>query len=188
MKAPGVVDGVLIAVFIALGAGIASLLLGGIAGPGAAFSLVVPGAALAYLVYLLRRSEARIGRVVLIAGWGLVALAGWLLELTLFQQVLAQAGLIWLARSLYFHGSLLAALLDLGLVATGLLAGAWALVNTASPAAALWTFFLLQALFVWIPAFVPRHADDPYHHRDDSSRFQSAHRVAVDAVRKLSQP
>jgi len=188
MKAPGLIDGVLIAVFIALGAGLASLLLGGFAGLGAAFSLVVPAAALAYLVYLLRRSEARIGRVVLIAGWGLASLAGWLLELTVFQQVLVQAGLIWLARSLYFHGTLLAALLDLGLVAAGLLAGAWALVNTASPAAALWTFFLLQALFVWIPAFLPRQADDPYHYRGDASRFQSAHRVAIDAVRKLTQP
>ncbi len=187
MKAPGIIDGVLIAAFIALGAGLANLLLGGIAGPGAAFSLVVPGAALAYLVYLLRRSEARIGRAVLVAGWGLLSLAGWLLGLTVFQQVLAQAGLIWLARSLYFHGTLRAALLDLGLVASGLLAGAWALVNTASPAAALWTFFLLQALFVWIPAFVPRRADDPYYRRDDS-RFESAHRVAVDAVRKLTQP
>ena len=186
MKTPGLIDGVLIAVFIALAAGLASLLLGGFAGHGAVFSLLAPAAALAYLVYLLRRSEARVGRVVLIAGWALACLAGWLFELTIFQQVLVQAGLIWLARSLYFHGTLLAALLDLGLVASGLLAGAWALVNTGSTGAALWAFFLLQALFVWIPAFVPRHADDPYYRRDDASRFRSAHRVAVDAVRKLT--
>ena len=188
MKAPGLIDGVLIAVFIALGAGLAGLLLGGFVGHGAVFNLLLLGSTLAYLVYLLRRSSARVGRVVLLAGWGVASLAGWLLDLSLFQQVVVQAGLIWLARSLYFHGSVLAALLDLALVATGLLAGAWALLNTGSIAAALWTFFLLQALFVWIPAFVPRQADDPFYRRDDTSRFQSAHRVAVDAVRKLTQP
>jgi len=188
MKTPGIIDGVLIAVFIALGAGLANLLLGGVIGHGAVFNLLLLGATLTYLVYLLRRSSARVGRVVLVAGWGLAGLAGWLLDLTLFQQVVLQAGLIWLARSLYFHGSLLAALLDLGLVATGLLAGAWALLNTGSAAAALWTFFLLQALFIWIPAFLPRQAGAPFYRRDDASRFQSAHRVAVDAVRKLTQP
>ena len=188
MKAPGLIDGVVVAVCIALGSGLASLLLGGFVGRGALFDLLLPLAALAYLVYLLRRSGARVGRVVLPAAWGIVSLAGWLLELSFFQQVVAQAGLLWLARSLYFHGTLSAALLDLGLVASGLLAAAWALLNTGSISAALWSFFLLQALFVWIPSFAPPQQNDPFYRRDDASRFQSAHRVAVDAVRKLTQP
>jgi len=188
MKAPGLIDGVLIAAAIALCAGLAGLLLGGFVGLAALVDLVLPAATLVYLLYLLRRSKARVGRVVLLAVWAAVSLAGWLLDLTLAQQVLAQAGLVWLTRSLYFHASLLSALLDLALVAAGLLAGAWALLNTGSFAAALWSFFLLQALFGWIPAFTPRQSAEPYYRRDDTSRFQSAHRVAIDAVRKLTQP
>lgn len=188
MKAPGLIDGVLIAALIAVGAGIAGLLLGGFVGLGSLFNLVLPAATLVYLLYLLRRSETRVGRVVVISGWAIASLAGWLLDLALLQQVLMQAGLVWLTRSLYFHSSLLSALLDLALVAGGLLTGAWALVNTGSLAAALWSFFLLQALFGWIPAFTPQQPDDPFYRRDDSSRFQSAHRVAIDAVRKLTQP
>ncbi len=46
--------------------------------------------------------STRVGRVVLLAGWALPASpAG--CSMTLFQQVVMQAGLIWLARSLYFH-------------------------------------------------------------------------------------
>jgi len=188
MKSPGLIDGVIVAALIAAGAGIAGLLLGGFVGLGTLFKLLLSGASLVYLVYLLKRSGARVGRLVVISGWAIVGLCGWLLELGLVEQVLMHGGLLWLTRSLYFHGSLLSALLDLGLVAVGLLAAAWALVNTGSPAAALWSFFLLQALFVWIPAFTPGQPDDPYYRRDEASQFQSAHRVAVDAVRKLTQP
>jgi hypothetical protein len=187
MKYPGIIDGVLAAGIIAVGTGIAALAFGGFTSLGALLNLVLPWAALAYLVYLFKRSDARTGRVVAIAAWAVVSLACWLFDAHVSQQALAQAGIIWLVRSLYFHNSMLAALLDLGLVAAGLVAGAWALLNTGSAAAALWSFFLLQALFCWVPAFVPGRAET---RRDggESASFQAAHRVAVDAVRKLSQP
>lgn len=187
MKFPGIIDGVVVAVIIAVGAGIATLALGGYSTLGELLKLVLPWATLVYLVYLFKRSDARIGRVVAIAAWGVVSLACWLFDLHLSQQALAQAGIVWLVRSLYFHNSMLAALLDLGLIGSGLLAGAWALINTGSAAAALWSFFLLQALFCWIPAFVPRRVEDRFDSGENAS-FRSAHRVAIDAVRKLSQP
>lgn len=186
MKYPGIIDGVMFAVIVAVGAGIAGLALGGFTSLGALLGLVLPWATLVYLVYLFKRSEARSGRVVAVAAWAAVSLACWLFDLHLSQQVLAQAGIIWLVRSLYFHNSLLAALLDLGLVAAGLAAGAWALINTGSAAAALWSFFLLQALFCWIPAF-DRKASETQRDGTESSSFHAAHRVAIDAVRKLSQ-
>jgi hypothetical protein len=187
MKYPGIIDGVMVAVIIAVGVGIATLALGGFTTLGELLNLVLPWATLVYLVYLFKRSDARIGRVVAIAAWAVVSLACWLFDLHLSQQALAQAGIVWLVRSLYFHNSILAALLDLGLVGTGLLAGAWALINTGSAAAALWSFFLLQALFCWIPAFDPSR-DRVGRDDAETASFQSAHRVAIDAVRKLSQP
>jgi hypothetical protein len=188
MKAPGIIDGVIVALVITVGAGVASLLLGGFVGYGTLFNLLLLWAALVYLVYLFRRSGARVGRVVMLASWATLSLACWFFDLPLFQQVLLQAGFIWLTRSLYFHSSLVSAALDFGLMAAGVAAGAWAMVNTGSIIAALWSFFLVQALFCWIPDLARRQSRADFHAQHERSPFQSAHRVAVDAVRKLTQP
>ncbi len=187
MKSPALLDGVTFAVIVSLGAALAALLLGGLVIYGVVFELLLYAATLAYLLYLLKRSQARIGRVVAIATWAVISLACWFFDVALLQQVLVQAGIIWLVRSLYFHSSLFTALLDFGLVSAGLAAAAWALVSTGSVAAALWSFFLLQSLFCWLPQLARRHqGENPVSNQNQSS-FQSAHRVALDAVRKLSQ-
>ena len=188
MKRPGIIDGIIFALVVAIAAGAANLVFGTLVGYGGLFNLILLAATLAYLVYLLRRSPVRVGRVVILTLWAAASLAAWLFELPLFEQVLLQAGFIWLVRALYFHASLFSAALDFGLVSAGLAAGAWAMINTGSPAAALWSFFLLQALFSWIPNLARRHGGESPHPADADSRFQSAHRVALDAVRKLSQP
>ncbi|MCP4768754.1 MAG: hypothetical protein GY875_21140 [Gammaproteobacteria bacterium] len=188
MKNPGILDGVTLAVIISLGAALASLLLGGLLVYGVLFELLIYAATLVYLLYLLKRSQARIGRVVVIAGWAVTSLGCWFFNVDLIQQVLIQAGIIWLVRSLYFHGSLFSALLDFGLVSAGLAAATWALVNTGSLAAALWSFFLLQSLFCWLPQLARKHGGEGLGNDPQPSSFQSAHRVATDAVRKLSQP
>ena len=188
MKKPSILDGVTLAMVISLGAAAASLLLGGFIVYGLLFELLLYGASLVYLLYLLKRSQARIGRVLAISAWALISFSCWFFDIALLQQVLIQAGMIWLLRSLYFHGSLSSAALDFGLVSAGLAASAWAMVNTGSLAAALWSFFLVQALFCWLPQLTPRQfagSDSPTPHH---SHFQTAHRVAEDAVRKLSQP
>jgi hypothetical protein len=184
MSKPTMLDGVTLAMVISLGAAAGSLLLGGFIVYGLLFELLLNGAALAYLIYLLKRSRARIGRVLVIAAWALVSFACWFFDVALLQQVLLQAGLIGLVRSLYFHGSLTGAALDFGLVSAGLAASAWALLNTGSLAAALWSFFLVQALFCWLPQLSPRQSAPG---AASHSPFQTAHRVAEDAVRKLSQ-
>jgi hypothetical protein len=188
MKAPGILDGVTLAVIISLGAALASLLLGGLLVYGVLFELLMYASALVYLLYLLKRSQARVGRVVVIAGWAVTSLGCWFFDVALLQQVLIQAGMIWLVRSLYFHGSLWSALLDFGLVSAGLAAAAWALVNTGSLVAALWSFFLMQSLFCWLPQLARKRGGEDLIEERHASSFQSAHRVALDAVRKLSQP
>jgi hypothetical protein len=187
MKTPAILDGVTLAVIISLGAALASLLLGGLLVYGVLFELLMYAATLVYLLYLLKRSRARVGRVVVIAGWAVISLACWFFDVALLQQVLIQAGIIWLVRSLYFHGSLFTALLDFGLVSAGLAAAAWALVNTGSQVAALWSFFLVQSLFCWLPQLARKRRSEEFSNERQQSSFQSAHRVALDAVRKLSQ-
>jgi len=187
MKKPGIMDGIVFALAVALCAGLANLVLGALVGSGTLFNLILLAATLAYLLFLFRRSPTRIGRVVLLAAWAVSSLACWLLELPLFEQVLLQAGFVWLVRALYYHGSLLSAALDFGLVSAGLAAGAWAMINTGSLAAALWSFFLLQSLFGWIPNLAREQDDRLVRSAEAKSAFQSAHQVAVDAVRKLTQ-
>ena len=187
MKKPSILDGVTLAMVISLGAAVTSLLLGGFIVYALLFELLLYGASLVYLLYLLKRSEARIGRVLVISAWALISFGCWFFDVALLQQVLIQAGIIWLVRSLYFHGSLTSATLDFGLVSAGLGASAWAMVNTGSLAAALWSFFLVQALFCRLPQLTQGQdaaVDSPSKHH---SPFHIAHRVAEDAVRKLSQ-
>ena len=188
MKPPGIIDGVIVALVISLGAAAINLVLGGFIDYATLFNLVLCGSTLAYLVYLLKRSSAKAGRVVVIASWAISSLTGWFFELPLFELILIQAGIIWLVRSLYFHGSIFAAALDFGLVSAGLAASTWAMVNTGSLAGALWSFFLVQVLFCWIPDLARKQPGEIYRNQHDSSSFQSAHRVALDAVRKLTQP
>ena len=187
MKKPTILDGVTVAMVISLAAAAASLLLGGFIVYGLLFELLLYAATLAYLLYLLKRSKARIGRVLVIAAWATTSLACWFFDVVLLEQVLIQAGMIWLVRSLYFHGSLFSAALDFGLVSVGLAASAWAMVNTGSLAAALWSFFLVQALFSWLPQLAREQTRSDRPGSNDPSHFQSAHRVAEAAVRKLSQ-
>ncbi len=188
MKNPGIIDGIVVTIGISLAAAAASLLLGGLLTKAALLGLILYGATLAYLLFLLRRSSARVGRVVVISGWGLATLACWLLQLPLLEQVLVQAGVIWMVRSAYFHASLLSATLDLGLILIGLAASAWAMLNTGSFIAALWSFFLLQSLFCLLPQFARTQAKGAAAVAAGDRGFESAHRVAVDAVRKLTQP
>ncbi len=188
MKSPGILDGLIFAFLVSLGAGAVNLVLGGFVAKATLFNLILLGATLAYLVYLLRRNNARVGRLMVIGCWALLGLGCWLLRVPLFEQVLLQAGFIWLVRALYFHASPFSALLDFGLVSAGLATGAWAIVNTGSIAAALWSFFLVQALFSWIPGLARMQSGETASTGSSRSSFQSAHRVALDAVRKLTQP
>ena len=81
MKKPGILDGVTVALLIALGAGAVSLLLGGFIVYGLLFEVILYAATLTYLLYLLKRSNARVGRVLAIVAWAMVSIGGWLFDL-----------------------------------------------------------------------------------------------------------
>jgi hypothetical protein len=148
--------------------------------------VLTAGLALAYLLYLLQRSGERVGRLGTIAFWALATVAIWLAGLGLPAYLLAHVSMVWLARSLYFHSSLLAAGADLGLALLGLAAAVWAGRTTGSVFLAFWCFFLVQALFIAIPARPLRGAEGNAEGGDRGDRFQNACRVAEAALTKLS--
>lgn len=185
MKAPGILSSIVFALLASLGAGIFGKLLPIFFSPATSSALIIAGLSLAYLIFLLRHAETRRGRVLVIALWLSLSLGGWLLGFSLIAHIVLQLSLIWIVRSLYFHASILAGLLDLVLIVMAASAGVWAVMQTDSFIAAIWCFFLAQSLLVAIPEFSGRDTSHP-----DSTpvidHFQSAHRAAQEAVRKLS--
>lgn len=183
MTRPTFLEGAGVALALAVAAGVGFVALVPLFAGVLVLKAAVAAATLAYLLYLLSRSGARAGRVTAVAAWAATTLAAWWFAPSLLLYLAAQAGFVWLLRSLLFHRGLLAALADLGLTALGLVAAGWALERTGSVGAAFWTFFLVAACFAFIPPRFPRRAEvEPA----TPDRFQQAHRTAESALRALA--
>ncbi len=148
--------------------------------------------ALAYLLYLLSSSPARTGKVTTLAIWIIVSGLCWFLTPPLLVYILIHIGMIWLVRSLFHHQSVIAAVADMGLNALSLIAAIWALESTGSLFLSLWCYFLLQALFVAIPANLKRTAATPLTSMEqltgqaiEDEAFQRAYRSAEAALRRM---
>ena len=152
-------------------------------GVGDVIRIAIPAVSLAYLLYLLRSARVRIGHATTLASWTAIAIATWWIAPPLPFYVLIHVGLIWLVRSLYFYAGLVPALLDLGLSLISVSAFVWAASRTGSVFLATWSLFLVQALFVAIPATIRGRT----HHsaRPGNETFERAHRQADAALRQL---
>jgi hypothetical protein len=184
MKRPSFFEGVGVALAASLAGGILYAALSPILTNGGVLRLLIAGIGLAYVIYLLRRTHERIGRITTLAAWIVAAVVTWATAPPLIPYVLVHVGLVWLIRSLYFYSSPLSALADLGLHGLALAAGVWALTHTGSLLLALWCFFLVQALFVAIPPSMNDRT--PGGAPDAKDNFQHAYRAAEAALRKLS--
>ncbi|MGD8976639.1 MAG: hypothetical protein PVG91_03480 [Gammaproteobacteria bacterium] len=151
----------------------------------AALRGVIAVVGLAYVVYLLASSGNRIGRVTTLAIWLAVASATWWLAPAMPVFLLVHALMIWLVRVLYFHDRALPALTDLGLGLVAVAAAVWAVAGSGSLFLALWSYFLIQALFVLIPGSrASGRKRDPAIPAD--AGFERAHRSAESALRRLA--
>ncbi len=186
MKGPGILKGIVFAVIASLASGLLLKVLPLVLSSVTSSSLTIMGLSFAYLLFLQKHNDIRRGRVLIFSVWIVLGLTSWLLGLSLVEQILLNISFIWIVRSLYFHSSLTAALLDLVLVTMSAGAGVWAALQTSSPIVAVWCFFLCQSLFGAIPEFSQRSKTDSHSPDASGGHFQAAHRVAQDAVRKLS--
>ena len=179
-KPPTFLGGAAIAfVFAAAGAAMFAALT-----PWLASHLAIRGIAIAlgaaYTLYLLSRSEERAGRIATVAAWCVATTFCVVLVSALPLFLIFQVALIWLIRSLYFHGSIVAALADLGIGALALACAIWAAKSSGSVFLSIWCFFLVQALFVALPADITAKVQ-----RDDGDDqpFKRAQRSATAAMR-----
>ncbi len=123
-----------------------------------AFRMVTLGGYLAYCVYLLRTAKIRVGALSLAAANLVVGLGLVFLPITTSAVVGALAILVSVNRSLLFQRSLVATALD-GVTSVGGLMFAGYLFNqTGSMPTALWSFFLVQSVFVVIPPHFPKES------------------------------
>ncbi|MCU7917982.1 MAG: hypothetical protein KZQ95_06440 [Candidatus Thiodiazotropha sp. (ex Epidulcina cf. delphinae)] len=186
MKRPGFFEGVGVALAVSIVGSVLFSVLATLFAGGFVLRGLIAALSLLYLLYLLKRSEERVGRITTLTAWLAAALGIWLLGLSLPLYLLAHLGLVWLVRSLYFHAGLIAAFADLGLALFGVAAALWAWLTTGSLGLSLWSFFLVQALFVLIPARFKRRKELSAGSQAEADRFQHAYRVAEAAVSKLS--
>jgi hypothetical protein len=186
MKRPSFYQGVAFALAASLAGGALHAALPTLLPGAGSLRLIIAGVGLAYLLYLLGRSPERVGRISTVLAWGLGAIVLWLAAPPLGLYVLAHLLMLWLARSLYFHSGVLSSLADLGLSGLALCAALWALMSTGSLFFGLWSFFLVQALFVAIPESLGQRPVPAQHSPGPNDPFEHAHRAAEAALRRLS--
>ncbi|WP_455234009.1 hypothetical protein [Thiogranum longum] len=186
MRPPSFLEGVALALAASIAGSILFTVLAPLFSGATVLRLLIAVIGFGYLIYLLRRSPERIGRISALAVWVVAAGAVWLAQPPLVLYLIIHLGLIWVIRSLYFYGSVLSSLADLGLTGLSLAAAIWSATHTGSLFLSLWCFFLMQALFVAIPHDLRTRANGTRSAPDSEDRFQRAHRVAQAALRKLS--
>ena len=182
MNRPGFFEGAVVALVASIAGGACYAALATVFPSAAVLRFLIAALGLAYVLYLLRRNEERVGRITAIALWLLAAAALWVFEPPSLLYLCAHLGLVWLVRSLYYYSGLLPALIDFGLSLLGTAFAVWSAQRTGSFGLALWCFFLAQAFHVLIPESMRPARGHP----ESEDPFSRAHRAAETAVRKLS--
>ncbi len=185
MKKHSFLHGVVVAAVLAFFASAVVATLTPFVGLGGVLRLVIPGLALAYLLYLFSRSAERTGRITTLSLWSALAVATWWFAPPLPLYLLIHVGAVWLVRSLYFYSGLLPALLDLGLSGLSISAAVCAATRPGSVFLATWCFFLVQALFVTIPPAIRSKRQEKQSATVENEAFDNARRQADRALRQL---
>lgn len=188
MKRPTLLEGVFMALVLSLLAAPSAALLYSLVGSLLAWKAVVVVMAYTYICYLLVQRGRMSGRVTP----GLLALAvllaGMALDLRLTSLLLLCMALIWGIRSFAYSRSLVSAVLQGGVCILGCGAALMVYGHSHSFALAIWSFFLVQAAFVLIPARLTRRtaADLCEEVGSAPDGFGRAHHAAGQALDRLA--
>jgi hypothetical protein len=184
MNRPGFFQGVAAAAVLGFLASAVIAVFTPFIGIGAVTRLVIPGLALAYILYLFSRNDERTGRVTSIVLWSAMTLAMWWLAPPLPFYLLIHAGAVWLLRSLYFYAGVIPSLMDMALTGLSIVTAVWALSRTGSVFLGTWCYFLMQALFTAIPQSIGAKTG-PAALPMVNNEFERARRQADAALKQL---
>jgi hypothetical protein len=183
MNARGFWPEVGIALLLSIAGAAGYLVLQPLFGVAGASRLLLLGVASGYLLALLWRHAGGPGRVLAVAAWMAASLALLLFDPPLVVWLLTGVGGIWLLRGLLRRRRPLALLFDATLCAGATLAALATLQHSRSLLLALWVFFLLQALNV----FIDRRGSGDADRASPAQQFDAARRTAEAALRRLDQ-
>lgn len=183
MNRPSFFSAATAALLLAIAGSVTFAMLAPLVAPGALLRVLVSLLGFAYLAWLLRARRRKTGLMTVAAGWCVISAAAWLFVPALPAYLLAHAAVLWLVRSLVYHEGIVPSLLDLGVTAFGVSAAGWAIARSGSVFLGIWSFFLVQALFVAIPACLPRREIPRF--ADEGDRFEQARRRAEAAFKQL---
>lgn len=184
MNRPGFAEGVIVAVILSLSVAAVFTVMSAFFPTRWLLQAVIAAASFSYILYLLYRSKERTGKVATVTLWLVFALSVWLFAPSTLVLLFTHVGMIWLIRTLYYHSSILIALLDLGLMVLAMLVSLWVLVHTHSLLLTVWVFALIQALFTLLPEQIRLPSRGTRKNPDDV--FDRAYTSAEAAVRQLS--
>jgi hypothetical protein len=184
MNRPGFFQGVVVAAVLAFFASAFIAVFSPFVGIAAVTRLVIPGLALAYILYLFSRNDERTGRATTIVLWSAMTLSMWWLAPPLPFYLLIHAGAVWLVRSLYFYTGVIPSLMDMALSGLSIVTAIWALSRTGSVFLGTWCYFLVQALFSAIPQTIGTKAG-PATPPMTNDEFERARRQADGALKQL---
>ena len=161
MKRPTVFAGIVFAFVVAVFAVPAWWGLRVVLPVAIAFRVITLGGYLAYCVYLLRTAKTRVGALSLAVANLAIGPGLAFLPITTATVVGALAILVSVNRSLLFQRSLVATALDGVTSVAGLVFAGYLFNQTGSVPTALWSFFLVQSVFVVIPPRFPKESGLP---------------------------
>lgn len=187
MKKPTFSEGVGIALFSSITATAVFIALASIVFSDDLFRIIIASLSLVYIIYLLSRSNQRLGRLSILLFWFICTVTSLIFVPSLLFYIVIQLILIWFIRSLYFYSSILSALTDFVLTGSGLIVAIWVWTTSGSLFLTFWCFFLVQALFVFIPKNFVRNKHETTKKISSNDRFEHAFHAAETAVSKLSK-
>ena len=191
MKRPAFSEGVIVAIVVSLAITVLFTVLSSFLPTRWLLQGVIATVSFTYIFYLLIRSQEKVGRVTVIMLWGVVSVLAWLLAPSTIIVLFVHVGMIWLVRALYYYTSLIVALLDLGLTLFAMAAAIWTLSYTHSLFLSVWCFFLIQAVFVMLPADLKagmnKSKQRPTGQQPvESDVFEQAYQSAQTALRQIT--
>jgi len=187
MKTATFFEGVLIALIVSFMSSVLLFTLSSFVPSNILIRGLISGISIAYILYLLSRSNERIGRIIVMTVLLISIITLWFVWPAITFFILGHMTIIWLVRSLYFYSSLVSSLTDLALTFSSLLIAFAVASHTDSLFLTLWCFFLIQALFVLIPKSIPKPNSSSSISLNNEDEFQHSFRAAQAAVQQLSK-
>ena len=144
-----------------------------------------------YILYLIIRSKEKTGRITALTIWIVITFSSWFTAVPFSLFIIVQLAIVWMLRSLYFYSSIFSSIADLFLTSISISVALWAGFHSGTLFLALWSLFLMQSLFVFIPTSLNKKTkpiiESVFYNENSSSDFDRAHNSAKQALGKLAE-